>query len=261
MSLRRDWWTFIRLVGKAWWSLVGVMAAVATLLWLLRPDFPFSVLPGFFWLLSCLLVVVAAFRVWRSVYHQVQELQSQDARLVFDPVRGGRVIEVSIPAWTIGPELIAPEIGLSLRFSLVNHGTKAATLDDLVITLPDSQGVSSIVFGRASMFRHRDEGRPPLVRPGESFQPESPVRVECHLMANVTEKSPEEFAREIGKLRGFSVSIAWAYHGVGESVRDEVAVAVQVGPLKEAVFSHWEHKNRGDLVKLAQQASRQTIEG
>ena len=262
MSLRQDCWTFIRLVGSAWWSLVGAMTVVATFVWLLRPDFPFSVLPGLFWLVSCLLVVLATFRVWRSTYHRVQKLVREDARLVFDPVRGERLVEVRISTWTIGPRLIAPKIGLTLLFTLVNHGTKAATLDEHEVILPASQGVSSIVFRSEGIFRYGDEGGPRFLQPGASFQPEIPVRVECRLVANVMEKSVDRFAQEVGKLRDFPLSITWGYHGMGESVHDEVCVKVSIRPLKERVFSHWEHdEERGDLVRLAREACRQARGG
>lgn len=262
MSLRHDCWTFIRLVGNAWWSLVGAVTGAATLLWLLRPDFPFSVLPGLFWLVSCLLVVVATFRVWRSAYHLVQALEQDDAQLVFDPVRGEGLVEVRITQWTIGPRLITPKIGVILWFSLVNHGTRAATLDDLDVGLPEPQGESSIVFGWQGMFRYGDEGGPRLLQVGESFQPESPVRVECRLVANVAEKSPERFAQEIGKLSDFQVSVRWVYHGVGDSVSDQVPVDVSMRPLKKAVFNHWESaENRHDLVRLARKASHRASDG
>ena len=89
--------TFIALVSKKWWGVVAAMTVATTLLWLLRPDFPFSMLPGFFWLVSCLLLVIATFQVWREQHLRLQRLEHQDADIRLEPMQGEKAVEFKLP--------------------------------------------------------------------------------------------------------------------------------------------------------------------
>ena len=255
MSLLRDSWVFASRVSKRWWALVAAMTVATTVLWLVQPEFPFSVLPPLVWLITCLLVVLAAFGVWREEYLQVRDRELPDAEIIFDPVRGDGLLQFRISQWIKGPRLIPPKIGLLVWFSLVNRGRRAGTLDRVSVRLPQATGESRIVFRSLGLHQYAGEGGARPLTPGDSFRPEEPVRVACHLSAEVHEDDPSEFAEQIGMLCDFDLELIWSFHAVGDSVTRSLVVPVQVTKLQQIVFSHWgETEHRDDLIRIAQGA-------
>ena len=255
MSLLRDSWVFARRVSKRWWALVAAMTVATTALWLVQPEFPFSVLPPLFCLITCLLLVLAAFGVWREEYLQVRDRELPDAEIIFDAVRGDGLLEFRITEWAIGPHLIPREINLLVWFSLVNRGARAGTLDEVSIHLPQAARESRIVFSSQGVHQYPGEGGPRMLAPGDSFRPEEPLRVACHLVAKVQESDPREFAKQIGMLADFDLEVVWTFHAVGDSVTRSMVVPVQVTKLQQIVFSHWgEAQHRDDLIRIAHRA-------
>lgn len=247
--------TFIALVSKKWWGVVAAMTVATTLLWLLRPDFPFSMLPGFFWLVSCLLLVIATFQVWREQHLRLQRLEHQDADIRLEPMQGEKAVEFKLPrSYQLFKNLVPPEIDLLISFEIVNRGGKSGSLLNMYPEEHKWGAEPDIQFRQSGLYAYHEEhgwDRSQVSLP-ESFQPDERRKVSYRLHARIEVPTPERFAELLRKLTDSALEFTWSFRDEGETQEGKTSVDVSFDKLKQYVYSTWEAEKRTDLTEIAQ---------